>query len=393
LKDIDELKAKNLSLQKEIFSFKEKNSLYMEQLKEKDNYLEAMKQQIEDLNCGRETNLKDIDELKTNNEILQKEIISLEEKYSLYMEQLKQKDNYLEALKQQIEDLNYARDTNLKYVGDLETNIVDLQMEIHSLEEKNSVHMEQLKEKDNCLEAMKQQIEDLNCSREANLKDIDELKTNNVSLHKEITSLEEKNSLYMEQLKEKDNYLEAMKQQIEDLNCGRETNLKDTAELKFNNEILQKEIISHEEKISLYMEQLKEEDNYLVTMKQQIEDLHCGRETTFKDIDELIAKNKCLQKEIISLEENNSLYMEQLKEKDNYLETMKQQIEDLNCGREANLKDIDELKTINESLQNEIISLEEKNSVYMEQLKEKDNYLVTMKQQIEDLNCGRIGRA
>ena len=100
----------------------------------------------------------------------------------------------------------------------------------------------------------------VNCSREANLKDKDELKTNNVSLQKDIISLEEKNSLYMQQLKEKYNYLESMKQQIEDLNCGRETTYKDADELKAKNEHLQKEIISLEEKNSVYMEQLKEKD-------------------------------------------------------------------------------------------------------------------------------------
>ena len=39
-----------------------------------------MKQQIEDLNFAREKNWKDVDELRANNECLQKKIISLEEK-------------------------------------------------------------------------------------------------------------------------------------------------------------------------------------------------------------------------------------------------------------------------------------------------------------------------
>ena len=147
---------------------------------------------------------------------------------------------------------------------------------------------------------------------------------------------------------------------------------------------MQKDIISLEEKNSMYMEQRKEIDNYLEAMKQQIGDLNCGRERNLKDIDELRAKNVCLQKEIISLEDKNSVCMEQLKERRNYLETMKQQTEDLNFGRETNLKDIAELKTDNENLQKKNISLEGNNSLYVEQLKEKDNYFKAMKQQIDD---------
>ena len=85
-----------------------------------------------------------------------------------------------------------------------------------------------------------------------------------------------------------------------------------------------------------------------------------------KVTDELKAKNECcLKTEVVSLEEKNSVYMERLKEKDSYFETMKQKIEVLKCSREANLKDIDEMKTNNVSLQKEITSLEEKKSLYV----------------------------
>ena len=386
---IGELKAHNMSLQKEINVLQENNSVFMRQVRERDNCLETLKQQLKDLDCQREANLTYIDELKANVVSLKKEIHSLEEGYSRYIDEMKGKDNYLQQLKKHVEDMNSGRDTNLKYIDELETNNVSLQMQIHSLEEKNSVYMEQMKEKDNCLETMKQQIENLNCAGEANSIVTDELKAKNECLQKEIISLEGKNSVYMEQLKEKDSYLEVMKQQIEDLNCGRETNFKDIGELKTNNESLQKEIISLEERNSLYMEQLKEKDNYLVTMKQQIEDLNCGREITFKDIDELKAKNEHLQKEFVSLEEKNSMYMEQLKEKNNYLATLKQGTEHLNSEREEILKYIGELKTNIVSLQKEINALQENSSMYMRQVREKDNNLETLKQQLKDLDCQR----
>ena len=341
-----ELKAQNLTMQNENNPLEEQNCMHREQLRQRDNCLETMKEQIEKLNGEKQASMAYIGELKTLNISLQKEINVLQEKNSVFMRQVREKDNCLETLKQQLEDLDCQREANLTYIDELKANVVSLKKEIHSLEEEYYRYSEEVKEKDNYLQQLKKHVEDMNSGRDKNLKCIDELETNNVSLQMQIHSLEEKNSMFMEQMKEKDNYLETMKQQIENLNCSREANLKDSDELKTNNESLQKEIISFEEKNSLYMKQLKEKDNYLETMKQRIEELT---------------------------------------EKDKYLETMKQQIEELNFGREANLEDIAELKTNNEILRKEIISLEEKNSLYMEQLKEKDNNLETMKQWIEDL--------
>jgi chromosome segregation ATPase len=389
LKDMDELKANNECLQKEIISLKKNNSLYMEQLKEKDNYLETLKQEIEELNCSRETNLKDIDELKANNECLQKEIISLEEKNSLYMEQLKEKDKYLETLKQETEHLNSEREGNLKYIDELKTNVVSLHREINSVEENNSLYMRQVREKDNCLETLKQQLEDLDCQREANLTFIDELKANIVSLQTEMYSLEEKYSMYSEEVKGKGDCLQQLKRHIEEMNSGRETNLKYIDELETNNASLQTQIHSLEERNSVYMEQVKEKHNYLETLKQEFEDLNFAREANLKYIDELKANIASMQTEIHSLADKNSVCGEQLKEKDNYLETLKQEIEERNCAIETNLKDIDELKANNECLQKEIISLVEKNSIYMEQLKERNSYLETVKQEFEDVVYAR----
>jgi chromosome segregation ATPase len=389
LQHIDELKANNECLQKEVVSSEEKNSVYMEQLKEKDNYLEALKREIQDLNCSREINLKDNDELKANNECLQKEIFSLEEKNSVYIEQLKEKDNHLETLKQETEHLISEREENLKDIDELKTNIVNLQSEINSLQEYNIMHMRQVREKDNCLETLKKQLEELDCHREANLTSIDELKANIVNLQKEVLSLEEKYSMFSEEVKGKDNYLQRLKNHVEDMNSGREKNLKYIDELESNNASLQMQIHSLAERNSVYMEQVKEKDKCLETLKQETEDLNCAREANLKYIDDLRSNNEHLQKEIISLEEKNSVYMEQLKEKDNYLEALKHEVEDLNCMRETNLKHIDELKANNECLKKEIISLEEKSSVYMEQLKEKDNGLETVQQEFEGIAYAR----
>ena len=148
--------------------------------------------------------------------------------------------------------------------------------------------------------------------------------------------MRKRNLCTWEQLNEKDNYLEALKQQMEDLNCGRETNLKDTAELKTNNESLQKEIISLEEKNSVYMEQLKEKGNYLETVKQEFEDIGSERETTLGCGDEQQINSR-IGKEINFITEENTLYREQLKEKDSYIEALKQQIEDMNSVNKINV--------------------------------------------------------
>jgi N-terminal acetyltransferase B complex non-catalytic subunit len=388
-KYIDELKANNVTVQKANVSLEEKNSLYREQLRQKDYYLEKMKQQIEDLNCEREAHLTSADELKADNVSLQAEIISLKENNSMYMRQVKEKDDCLETLKQKIEDLNTGKDANLKYIDELEANIVSLQKQVQSLKEKYSMYSEQVMEKNNFLEKMQQEIENLNSGKEANLKDINELKVNNENLKKVIISLQEKNSMYMVELKEADSCLEALRQDIEHLNFGREANLNDINELKVNNDSLKKEIISLQEKNSMYMEKLNEKDNYLDTLKRDFEQLNSSRETDLKYIEELVANVASMQTEIHCLVEKNSMYEEQLKEKDHYLEILKQQTEYLNYAKGRSLKNINDLRVNNERLQKEIVSPEERNSVYVEQLKEKDDYLETLKQGTEDLNCAR----
>ena len=336
MKDIAELKTDNERLQKEVISLEEKNSLYMEQVKDKDNYLETVKKQIEDLDCQREANLTYIDELQTKNESLQKEIHSLEEKYSRYNEEMKGKDNYLQELKKRIEDINSRRKKNLKYLEDLETKYVNKLMQIHSLKEENSVYVEQVKEKDSYLETLKRDIADLNCAREANLKCIDEVKADISIMQTYIHLLREHNAMYLEQLNKKDNYLGMLKQQIEDLNYAREKNLKDVDELRANNECLQKEIISLEEKNSVYMEQLKEKDNYLAALKQEFEDTGSERETNLGYGDEQQINSR-MEKEINFITEENTLYREQLKEKDIHIEELKQPTEDVNSVNKSNL--------------------------------------------------------
>jgi hypothetical protein len=99
--------------------------MYNEQLKKKDNYLEEMKHRIEYLNSTRETNLQYIGELK-DNVIMQEEINSLKEKESMHHEQLTEKDNYLETLKQQVKSLESVRETNFKYIEELKQQVEDL---------------------------------------------------------------------------------------------------------------------------------------------------------------------------------------------------------------------------------------------------------------------------
>ena len=381
----DELKTNIVSLQKEITALQENNSMLMRQVREKDNNLEILKQQLQDLGSQREANLTYVDELKANIVSLEKEIHSLEEKYSRYSEEVKGKDNYLQQLETHVEDMNSGRDTNLKYIDELETNNVSLQMQIHSLKEMNSAYVEQVKEKDNYLETLKREIADLNCAREANLKYVDELKTNIASMQTEIHSLAEKNSLHGKQMKEKNNYLETLKREIVDLNLAREANLKYIDEVKANISSMQTDIHSLREKNAMHLEQLKEKNNYLGTLKQQIEDLNCAREKNLKDVDELRSNNECLQKEIISLEEKNSVYMEQLKEKDNYLETLKQKFEGVGAERETILGCGDE-QQINSRMGKEINFITEENTLFREQMKEKDSYIAALKQQIQDMN-------
>ena len=345
--------------------------MYMEQLKDKNNYLATLKQGTEQLNSEREEILKYNDELKTIIVSLQKEINVLQEKNSIYMSQVREKNNYLETLNQQLEDLACQKEANLTYIDELKANIVSLKKEIHSLEED--------------LQQLKRRVEDINSGRDMNLKYIDELRTNNVSLQMQIQSLKEKNSAYVEQVNEKDNYLETLKREIADLNCAREANLKYVDELKTNIASMQTEIHSLAEKNSLHGKQMKEKNNYLGMLKQQIEDLNCARQKNLKDVDELRANNECLQKEIISLEEKNSVYMEQLKEKHNYLETLKQEFEDVGSERETILGCGDEQK-INSRIGKEINFITEENTLYREQLKEKDSYIETLKQQIKDMN-------
>jgi chromosome segregation ATPase len=302
-KYIDELKEKIVNMQKEITLLKQEKSVTIKEIKEKDGYLEILKKQIQNLDSTIEVNSKYIDELKTNNVTVQKENDSLEEKNSLYREQLRQKDICLETTKQQIEELIGEKEGNLTCIDELKANTVSLQTEISSLQENNSVYMRRVKEKNDYLETLKEKFEDLNSGKEANLKYIDDLKANIVGLQREINSLQENNSMYMRQVWEKDNCLETLKQQLQDLDCQRKANLTCIDELKANIVSLQKEIPSLEEKYSVYGEQLKEKDNYLETLKQEIEELNCAREKHLKDIDEQKANNECLQKEIISSEE------------------------------------------------------------------------------------------
>jgi hypothetical protein len=428
LKHIEELKMNSISLQEGINSLKEENCMYIEQLKERDNYLETLKQQIKDLNCAKEDVLKHIEELKMNRVSVEEEIYSLKEKNCMYIkelkekddcfetlnqqmkdlisakedsvglqeeikslreencvyiEQLKERDNHLETLNQQINDLNCSKEANLKHTEELKVNSASVEKEINSLKEKNFMYIKQIKEKDNCLETLNQQIKDVTCAKEANLKYIEELKMNSVSIEKERNSLREKNFMYIELLKEKDDCFVALNQQSED---AKEGNLKYTEELKMNNSSIQEEINYLRERNFMYIEQLKEGEICLRTL---IKDLNCAKEASLNYIDDLEMSSISVQEELNSLIGKYCMYIEQLKEKDNCHEALNQQIKDLISAKEANLKHIKELKINSMRVQEEINSLKEKNSMYIEKLKEKDNCLEALNQQIKDLNCAK----
>jgi hypothetical protein len=69
-----------------------------------------------------------------------------------------------------------VKEANMKHIEELKMSLISVQEEINSLKEKNCMYIEQLKEKDICLETLNQQIKDMNCVKEANLKYIDELR-------------------------------------------------------------------------------------------------------------------------------------------------------------------------------------------------------------------------
>ncbi|KDR19230.1 hypothetical protein L798_06285 [Zootermopsis nevadensis] len=386
IKCINELKEKIISLHKEINMLKDENSVYIKQLREKDDYLQVLTQQIEELNSTRESDLKCSDEFKENNIKQQDEIVFLKEEISSYLEQLKERDNHFQTLKQQIEDMNSVKEFNLKCIDELNLNNIRLQEKINCLNEENSMYKEQIMEKDNNLETLHQQISAIGFVKEANIKQINELKDFNVSVQEEMYSMKNENSTYIKQLKEKDNNLEAQKQQIEDLNSVKEDNLKSVDELRKSNVGMQEEIDSLKKEISMYSEQLAEKDNYIETLKQELKALDNVKEINIKYTDDLKQNYVNVQDEIMSLKEENSTYIKQLKEKDNNLEAHKQQIEDLNSVKEDNLKSVDELRKSNVGMQEEIDSLKKEISMYSEQLAEKDNYLETLKQELKALD-------
>jgi chromosome segregation ATPase len=332
---IEQLEITDKSLEMHVKQIQELISKKEQRLKYTEKCHEQMKQQNEKLNkytctseankAQEETNFKDIDELKAKNECLQKEITYLGENNSLCMEQLKEKDKYVETLKQQLEDLDCQRKSNLTYIDELKAKIASLQKEIHSVEEEYSRYREEMKGED--LQALKKRVEDMNSERERNLKYIGELQTDNVFLQEQIDSLEEKSSVNVEQVKEQDNYLETLKQEIADLNCARKEDLKYIDEVKADISNTQTDMHFLREENAMYLEEIEEKNNYLGMLKQYAEDLNCVKEHILKYVNELTATHKCLQKQTFSLEQKNFVYMEQLKQKDNSLETLKRDSE------------------------------------------------------------------
>jgi len=145
------------------------NMKYIEQLQEKENCHEIMQQECEEVKeCGSKSQEPSSVYDKLNAWL---------EVYLMYIEKLEEKNEYLERLN--VEDMNSGRDTNLKYIDELGTNNVSLQMQIHSLKEKNSVYVEQVKEKGSYIEALKQQIEDINYVNKTNLICIKQLHDHN----------------------------------------------------------------------------------------------------------------------------------------------------------------------------------------------------------------------
>jgi hypothetical protein len=202
--------------------------------------------------------------------------------------------------------MTYAKEGNLKYIEELKLNSASVEEEIHSLKEMNCMYIEQLKDKEMCLRTL---IKDLNCAKEASLNYIDDLEMSSNSVQEELNSLIEKYCMYIEQLKEKDNCHEALNQQIKGLNCAKEANLKHIEELKMNSMRVQEEINSLKEKNSLYIEQLKEKDNCMEALNQQIKDLNCAKEGNLKHIEEL--KMKHLQEKYKCVEFFGPEYIEQ----------------------------------------------------------------------------------
>ena len=72
-------------------------------------------------------------------------------------------------MKEPIEELNVERKASATYICELKAHNISLQEEINVPQENNSMFMRQVREKNNCLETLKQQLEELDCQREANL--------------------------------------------------------------------------------------------------------------------------------------------------------------------------------------------------------------------------------
>jgi len=421
--------------QEEKSTVKEENFVYYEQLREKDNCPDILKQDTEDLGSVKECNLRYVEQLQEKEKCLEllkqqieelqeinlntqeviklkSELKSVTEMNLMYIEQLKVKDACIELIKKENEQLKE---------NDHCTELNSAQEELKLLKEGIFVYVEQLRRNDKCLEILKQQIEDLGSREQANQKYVEELEEKHVSLKEEINLLKEDNSIYIEQLKQRNNDIEILKQQIEDLNSVKEANLKCIEQLqhneiclkmmqdqnekvKENDSVVAQELSGMQEELKslteinlVYIEKLKEKDDYVKTLKKQIEDLNSVNEANLKYIEQLQEKDRCLEqmKEEIEELKEYGLNIQEVRKVQEELKSVAETNVMLVEQQEGKVECLELVRKENDhsmelsAVQGELKLLQEENSMYIEQLREKDNYLETIKYEIEDLISAR----